>query len=75
MQETTGENVTYLPPNSSYTMDGTESYVNSGWIWPEGQVPPRAPTIIEFTVNFEKLGIYDYVCTIHQWMTDSTEVR
>jgi plastocyanin len=45
------------------------------WLWPEGQVPPRAPTIIEFTVNFEKLGIYDYVCTIHQWMTESTEVR
>jgi plastocyanin len=60
--DSTGKNVTYLPPNSSYTMDGTESYVNSGWIWPEGQVPPRAPTIIEFTVNFEKLGIYDYVC-------------
>lgn len=22
-------------------MDGTESYVNSGWIWPQGQVPPE----------------------------------
>ena len=30
--DSTGENVTYLPPNANYTMDGTESYVNSGWL-------------------------------------------
>ena len=44
-------------------MDGTESYVNSGWIWPQGQVPPGAPPITSFTVTFENPGIYDYVCT------------
>ena len=71
----TGKNVTYLPPNSSYTMDGTESYVNSGWIWPQGQVPPGAPPISTFTVTFEKPGIYDYVCTVHPWMTGSVEVK
>jgi plastocyanin len=48
-------------------MDGTESYVNSGWIWPQGQIPP-GPPITTFTVTFEKPGIYDYVCTVHPWM-------
>lgn len=72
--DSTGKNVTYLPPNSHYTMDGTESYVNSGWIWPEGQVPPGAPPITGFTVTFEKPGIYDYVCTVHPWMIGSVEV-
>ena len=72
--DSTGKNVTYLPPNSSYTMDGTESYINSGWIWPEGQVPPGAPPITTFTVTFEKPGIYDYVCTVHPWMTGSVIV-
>jgi hypothetical protein len=32
--DSTGKNVTYLRPNANYTMDGTGSYVNSGWIWP-----------------------------------------
>ena len=44
-------------------MDGTESYINSGWLWPQGQVPPGAPPLTTFTVTFEKPGIYDYVCT------------
>jgi plastocyanin len=72
--DSTGKNVTYLPPNSSYTMDGTEMYINSGWIWPEGQVPPGAPPITGFTITFEKPGIYDYICTVHPWMTGSVEV-
>jgi plastocyanin len=72
--DSTGKNVTYLPPNSRYIMDGTESYINSGWIWPEGQVPPEAPPITGFTVTFEKPGIYDYVCTVHPWMVGSVEV-
>jgi plastocyanin len=55
-------------------MDGTESYINSGWLWPQGQVPPGAPPLTTFTVTFEKPGIYDYVCTVHPWMTGSIEV-
>ena len=35
-------------------MNGTESYVNSGWLWPEGQAPPGGPPIGKFTVTFEK---------------------
>lgn len=72
--DATGQNVTYLPPNAEYTMDGSESYINSGWIWPEGQVPLGAPPITEFSVTFEKPGIYDYVCTIHPWMTGTVVV-
>ena len=72
--DSTGKNVTYLPPNANYTMDGTESYINSGWLWPQGQVPPGAPPLTTFTLTFNKPGIYDYVCTVHPWMTGSVEV-
>ncbi|MDQ4057428.1 MAG: hypothetical protein M3156_08455 [Thermoproteota archaeon] len=73
--DSTGKNVTYLSLNANYTMDGTESYVNSGWLWPQGQVPPGAPPITTFTVTFEKPGIYDYLCTVHPWMTGSVVVK
>jgi plastocyanin len=73
--DSTGKNVTYLLPNANYTMDGTESYVNSGWLRPQGQVPPGAPPITTFTVTFEKPGVYDYVCTVHPWMIGSVEVK
>jgi plastocyanin len=72
--DSTGQNVTYMPLNSNYTMDGTESYVNSGWIWPEGQIPPGAPPITSFTVTFEEAGTYPYICTVHPWMTGTVEV-
>jgi len=72
--DSAGKNVKYLPPNANYTMDGTERYINSGWLWPQGQVPPGAPPLTTFTVTFEKLGIYDYVCTVHPWMVGSVEV-
>jgi plastocyanin len=54
-----------------YTMNGTESYLNSGWMWPDGQNPPKAPPITDFTVAFENPGTYGYVCVIHPWMTGS----
>ena len=52
--DSTGKNVTYLPPNSNYTMDGTESDFNSGWLWPKGQTPNGGPESANFTVTFEK---------------------
>ena len=73
--DSTGKNVTYLSLNANYTMDGTESYVNSGWLWPQGQIPLGAPPITTFTVTFEKPGIYDYLCTVHPWMTGSVVVK
>jgi hypothetical protein len=49
-------------------MDGTESYLNSGWIWPEGQNPPEALSITDITVTFGNPGTYNYVFTVHPWM-------
>jgi plastocyanin len=72
--DSTGQNVTYLPINANYTMDGTERYLNSGWIWPVGQNPPEAPPITDFTVTFENPGTYGYVCVVHPWMTGSVVV-
>ena len=73
--DSTGKNVTYLPPNSNYTMDGTESYFNSGWLWPKGQTPSGGPELANFTVTFEKAGTYNYLCNVHPWMTGSVIVE
>jgi plastocyanin len=72
--DNTGKNVTYLQPNSNYTMSGTEAYINSGLIFPKGQSPPGTPAIDEFTVTFETPGTYGYVCILHPWMTGSVMV-
>src|SRR5918999_760497 len=61
-------NATYLPLNANYTMTGDELYVNSGWLWPEGQIPPGLAPITSFSVTFENAGTYDYICVIHPWM-------
>jgi plastocyanin len=71
----TKTNVTYLQPNANYTFTGDESYVNSGWIWPEGQVPTGAPPITLFTMKFMTPGSYDYICVIHPWMTGTVVVN
>lgn len=73
--DSTGNNVTYMMPNANYTMAGDEKYVNSGWIWPEGLVPPGAPPITKFTVTFEKPGTYSYLCIVHPWMTGTVTVK
>ena len=70
-----GKNVTYLQPNSDYTMDGSENLVNSGWLWPEGQAPPGSPQISNFTITFEKPGTYSYLCNVHPWMSGSVVVK
>jgi plastocyanin len=67
--------VGFLKLNSNYSMTGTEKYVNSGWILPEGleqQYPGSGNT---FTVTFEKPGTYGYLCVIHPWMAGSVRVR
>lgn len=70
----TKTNVTYLQPNANYTFTGDESYVNSGWIWPEGQVPPGAPPITSFTMTFMTPGTYNYICVVHPWMSGTVTV-
>jgi len=67
-------NVTYLPPNGNYTITGTEQYVNSGMLWPEGQTPPGLPQTETFSVTFASEGTYDYLCVLHPWMTGHVNV-
>jgi plastocyanin len=71
----TGTNVTHLPLNANYTFRGDEIFVNSGWIWPEGQSPPGAPPISSFTLKFENTGTYRYLCAIHPWMAGTVTVN
>jgi plastocyanin len=72
--DSTGINATYLELNGNYTMSGTERYINSGVMWPEGQSPPGSPLIEEFTITFEIPGTYSYICLIHPWMTGQVDV-
>jgi plastocyanin len=68
-------NVTTLQPNTAYTMDGTEKFVNSGWMWPQGKEPQGFPPINTFSVKFTKAGTYDYMCEVHPWMTGQVGVK
>ncbi|MFL6405974.1 MAG: hypothetical protein ACJ71F_02740 [Nitrososphaeraceae archaeon] len=65
----------FAPPNAAYTMDGSEKYVNSGWLVPKGQeqVFPGAST--SFTVTFQKAGTYHYIYQLHPWMAGSVIVK
>jgi plastocyanin len=67
-------NVTYLPPNGNYTITGTEQYVSSGFLWPQGQAPPGLPPIEKFSVTFANEGTYDYICILHPWMAGQVNV-
>ena len=73
--DSTKTNITYMQPNANYTFTGDESYVNSGWMFPERQAPPGAPPISSFTLTFEKAGTYNYICIIHPWMTGTIMVN
>lgn len=70
-----GKNVTNLPPNANYTAKDNESFLNSGFIWPQGQAPPGAAPIFSFAITFEKPGKYDYFCALHPWMTGTITVK
>lgn len=67
--------VTYLAPNGSYTLEGSEKYVNSGFVWPEGMTPSGFPEISTFSVNFDEQGTSNYICALHPWMTGTVVVR
>ena len=70
-----GGNVTHMNPNASYSMKGDEQYVNSGWLWPEKQVPQGLPPITTFSVKFEQAGTYNYICAVHPWMSGQVVVQ
>ena len=59
---------------AKYNFTGTEKYVNSGFIWPEGQVPKGFANITSFTVQFEKQGFYHFQCLIHPEMRGNVTV-
>lgn len=59
----------YLAPNANYTMTGSEQYINSGFVWPEGMAPEGFADNTTFAVKFEQAGTYDYICILHPWMT------
>ena len=68
------ENVNFMTPNANYTLTGTEKYVNSGWLLPNGfeqEFPGAGNT---FSVTFENPGSYNYICVLHPWMTGSVTV-
>jgi plastocyanin len=73
--DNTKTNITNMQPNENYTFTGDESYVNSGWMFPEEQAPPGAPPISSFTLTFEKAGTYNYICIIHPWMAGTIMVN
>ena len=59
-------NVTKIyTPNARLTINGTEKYVNSGWMFPNGPLLGSSST---FTVTFQKAGTYNYLCLLHPWM-------
>jgi plastocyanin len=69
------KNVTFLNWNAKYTMKGSEKYINSGWLFPNGEIPPGIQAGITFTITFEKAGLYEYTCVFHPWMTGKVIVR
>jgi plastocyanin len=70
-----GKNVTYMKQNANYSMNGTEDFVNSGWLLPKGQENLYPGSGNTFTMTFQKAGIYDYLCIIHPYMTGRVIVK
>jgi plastocyanin len=68
-------NVKHFAPNAAYTMNGSEKYVNSGWLLPKGQQHLYPGSSNTFTVTFQKAGTYKYLCEIHPWMRGSVKVK
>lgn len=68
-------NVKHFAPNVAYTMNGSEKYVNSGWLLPKGQQQLYPGSSNTFTVTFQKAGTYKYLCEIHPWMQGLVTVK
>jgi plastocyanin len=68
-------NVKHFAPNAAYTMNGSEKYVNSGWLLPKGQQQLYPGSSNTFTVTFQKAGTYKYLCEIHPWMQGLVTVK
>lgn len=67
--------ITPLNQNANYTLTGTEKYVNSGWLLPNGLEGTYPGSGNSFTVTFQKAGNYGYLCLVHPYMTGSVTVK
>ena len=67
--------VKHFAPNAAYTMDGTEKYVNSGWLLPKGDEQEFPGSGNTFTVTFQKAGTFKYACILHPWMQGLVVVK
>ena len=55
-------------------MNGTVTYLNSGLIFPEDNIPPPLTAISTFSVKFLTVGLYHYQCMIHPEMVGTINV-
>jgi plastocyanin len=49
-------------------MNGSEKYVNSGWLVPKGQEQAFPGSSNTFTVTLQKAGTYHYICQLNTSM-------
>lgn len=68
-------NAKFMRPNSNYTIDGSEKYINSGFLLPKGQEQEFPGSAVSFTVTFKKAGTYDYFDIFHPWMRGKVVVQ
>ena len=61
--------------NANYTLTGTEKYVNSGWLLPNGLEQAYPGSGNTFTVTFPNTGNYNYLCLVHPYMTGNVIVK
>jgi plastocyanin len=59
----------------NYTLTGSEKYVNSGWLLPNGLEQTYPGSGNTFTVTFQNAGNYNYLCLIHPYMTGNVIVK
>jgi plastocyanin len=64
-----------IEENANYTLTGTEKYVNSGWLLPNGLEQAYPGSGNSFTVKFQNAGNYNYLCLIHPYMTGTVTVK
>jgi plastocyanin len=68
-------NVKTMNPNANYTPSGTEKYVNSGFILPNGHDQNFPGSSNTFRVTFQQAGTYNYLCIVHPWMVGKVVVK
>jgi plastocyanin len=60
---------------STYLSDGSEKFINSGWISPKGYEKGLPGSVTGFTISFKKPGTYNYIDTFHPSMKGTITVK